>query len=86
MVKHSKPAYFVILNLKISYLLAVATALLSNSRKTKHHGLVPHPCVTKEYQKYATSIEMHNHYHTGSCGFEDVWHQAMTTIIYGLSH
>ena len=48
-----------------------------NSRKTKANKtswVVPRPKVAEEYLKNSASIDVHNHYRTGSCGFEDIWH------------
>ena len=50
------------------------SSIAGERRKTKHHGLVPHPCVAEESLKYSVSIDVHNHYCTGSVGLEDIWH------------
>ena len=50
-----------------------SSSIAGKPRKTKHHGLVPHPHVA-EYLKYSASINVHNHYHTGSVALEDIWH------------
>ena len=55
----------------------VSTCSLSiaqKCRKMKHHGLVPNPCVAEEYLKNSASVDVHNHYCTGSVGLEHIWH------------
>ena len=44
------------------------------TRKTKHHGLVQHPQVAEQYLEHAAAIDVHNHFRSGSCALEDVWH------------
>lgn len=51
-----------------------STAIPGRPRQTRHHGLVPRPQVAEQYLKNSASIDVHNHYRTGSCGFEDIWH------------
>ena len=51
----------------------VSTTLEGPPRVTKHHGNVPRPMVAYEYLQNSAGIDIHNHYHTGSCGLEDAW-------------
>ena len=51
-----------------------STAIPGNPRKTNHNGFVSRPKVAEDYLKNSASIDVHNHYRTGSCGLEDIWH------------
>ena len=50
-----------------------SSAIPGLPRKTKHHGNMTQPKVAEEYLKYAAAIDIHNHYHNGSVGLEDIW-------------
>ena len=61
-------------DLKLKDFVSTCSSLIAGKpRKTKHHGLVSHPHVAEEYLKYSTSIDVHNHYCTGSVDLEDIW-------------
>ena len=64
--------HFLDLQLK-DFISTCSMAVPGHPRKTKHHGLVPHPQVAETCLKYAASINIHNHVGTGSSAFEDVW-------------
>ena len=49
-------------------------SIVGKPRKTKHHGLVPRPGVAEEYLNYSASIDVRNHYRTGSVDLENIWH------------
>ena len=51
----------------------VSTTLPGPPRKTKHHGDVARPMVAYEYLQSSASVDIHNHFRTGSRGLEDVW-------------
>ena len=51
-----------------------STAIPGNPSKTKHNGFVSCPKVAEDYLKNSASTDAHNHYRTGSCGLEDIWH------------
>ena len=42
-------------------------------RITKHHGDVSRPQVAFDYLSSSASIDIHNHFRTGSTGLEDAW-------------
>ena len=50
-----------------------STDLPGQPRRTKHHGDVSRPQVAYEYLTSSASIDIHNHFRTGSLGLEDVW-------------
>ena len=56
------------------FILTCSTAIPGLPRKTKCHGLVQHPQVAEQYLKHAAAIDVHNHFRSGSCALEDVWH------------
>ena len=56
------------------FTLTSSTAIPGLPRKTKHHGLVQRPQVAEQYLKHAVVIDVHNHFQSGSCALEDVWH------------
>ena len=57
-----------------NFILTCSTSVPGNMGVTCRCGLVNCPQVTESYLKYATFIDIHNHYCTGSCGVEDIWH------------
>ena len=60
-------------DLKIKDFISTCSSVIPGlPRKTKHHGKVAQPKDTEEYLKYAVAIDIHNHYHNGSAGLEDV--------------
>ena len=50
-----------------------STILPGPPRKTKHCGKITCPMIAYEYLQSAASINIHNHVHTVSGGFGDVW-------------
>lgn len=55
------------------FISSTSTTLAGPPRKTKHHGDVARPQVAFEYLDSSASIDIHNHFRTGSRGLEDVW-------------
>ena len=51
-----------------------SSSIAGKPRKTKQHGMVPHPRDVEEYLKYSASTDVHNHYHTRNVGLKDIWH------------
>ena len=51
-----------------------ATSVKENPRITCHYGLVNCLQRAENYLKYTSSIDIHNHYHTGSCCVKNTWH------------
>ena len=49
------------------------TSLDGPPRATKYHGDVPRSMVAYEYLSSSASIDIPNHFHTGSTGLEDAW-------------
>ena len=50
------------------------SSIVWKPRKTKYHGLVPLPRAAEEYVKYFASTDVHNYFHRGIIGLEDIWH------------
>lgn len=48
------------------FILTCSTSVQGNPRATYHHGFVNCPQVGESFLKYAASIDIQNHYHTGS--------------------
>ena len=60
-------------NLKVKdFILTCSTSVPGNPGATRHYGLVNQPQVAESYLKYASSIDIHNHYSNGRCGVEDI--------------
>ena len=60
-------------DLKVKDFVSIcSTAIPGNPHKTKHNGFVSRPKVAEDYLKNSASIDVHNHYRTGSCGLEDI--------------
>ena len=57
-----------------NFVSTCSLSIAQKCRKMKHHGLVPNPCVAEEYLKNSASVDVHNHYCTGSVGLEHIWH------------
>ena len=55
------------------FIATCSTYLAGPPRETKHHGLVPRPMNAFTYLEGSPSIDIHNHFRTGSSGLEDVW-------------
>ena len=55
------------------YISSCSTALSGPPRVTKYHGDVPRPMVAFDYLSSSASIDVHNHFRTGSTGLEDAW-------------
>ena len=55
------------------FISSCSTSLDGPPRATKYHGDVPRPMVAYEYLSSSASIDIHNHFHTGSTGLEDAW-------------
>ena len=55
------------------FISSCSTDLSGPARKTKYHGLVPRPQVAFDYLSTSASIDIHNHFRTGSTGLEDAW-------------
>ena len=55
------------------FISSCSTDLDGPPRKTKYHGLIPRPQVAYDYLKSSASIDIHNHFRTGSTGLEDSW-------------
>ena len=54
------------------FISSCSTSLDGPPRATKY-GDVPWPMVAYEYLSSSASIDIHNHFHTGSTGLEDAW-------------
>ena len=55
------------------FISSYSTSLDGPLRATKYHGDVPWPLVAYEYLSSSASIDIHNHFRTGSSGLEDAW-------------
>ena len=55
------------------FISTCSTSLDGPPRKTKYHGDVTRPQVAFDYLKNCASIDVHNHFRTGSTGLEDAW-------------
>ena len=55
------------------FISSCSTSLDGPPRATKYHGDVPRPMVAYEYLSSSASIDIHNHFRTGSSGLEDAW-------------
>ena len=55
------------------FISSCSTSLESPPLATKYHGDVPRPMVAYEYLSSSASIDIHNHFRTGSSGLEDAW-------------
>ena len=62
------------------FTLTSSTAIPGLPRKTKHHGLVQRPQVAEQYLKHAGAIDVHNHFWSGNCALEDVWHTKKSKV------
>ena len=58
----------------LCYLISsCSTDLNGPPHHTKHHGQVPWLQVVFDYLSASASIDIHNHFHTGSTAMEDAW-------------
>ena len=55
------------------FISSCSTSLDGPPRVTKYHGNVPRLQVAFDYLSNSASIDIHNHFHTGSTGLEDAW-------------
>ena len=55
------------------FISSCSTSLDGPPQATKYHGDVPQPMVAYEYLSSSASIDIHNHFCTGSTALEDVW-------------
>ena len=55
------------------FISSTSTDLDGPPRKTKYSGDISRPQIAYDYLSKAASIDIHNHYRTGSVGLEDVW-------------
>ena len=55
------------------FISSCSTDLDGPPRVTKHHGDVRRPQVAYDYLSNSASIDIHNHFRTGSVGLEDAW-------------
>ena len=55
------------------FISSCSTDLAGPPRKTKYHGLVTRPQVAYDYLSASASVDIHNHFRTGSNGLEDAW-------------
>ena len=55
------------------FISSCSTDLDGLPRVTKHHGDVRYQQVAYDYLSNSTSIDIHNHFRTGSVGLEDAW-------------
>ena len=53
------------------YIATASTSLEGAPRVTKYHGSIKRPQVAAEYCDMSASVDIHNHYRTGSIGLED---------------
>ena len=55
------------------FISSCSTDLEGPPRVTKYNGKVSRPQVAYDYLSNSASIDIHNHYRTGSAGLEDAW-------------
>ena len=55
------------------FITSCSTSLAGPPRLTKYHGAISRPQVAYDYLSSSASIDVHNHFRTGSVGLEDVW-------------
>ena len=55
------------------FIASCSTDLDGPPRQTKHHGKIARPQVAYDYLSASASIDIHNHFRTGSTALEDAW-------------
>ena len=55
------------------FISSCSTDLPGPPRKTKYSGLIQRPQVAFDYLAASASIDIHNHFRTGSTALEDAW-------------